>query len=395
MIMQQNQLQTIDNEQFGQMINLPNILQENRKSTTGATLATNQLNEKFSAANILDSSIQQLDALDSELNSMQVKLEATIKKQEEKRKPYTGFFDTVRSLFTAEEKAVGSLAQQIKNNRAIIAAEKNRRDKIAKAEQQKAIDKKNEEISIRATIREQYHAFYSNWSFNERNSTRDRFYAIDINGLNTLKSKGAINTYPCSITFSFNESNVRSFHHTQQEVLAILTQEVAVQNNDEYKQQCIDYFNSLIDLIPSRIMELERIANDAELAKLANARIEAEKQAAELEQQQQTAFRQQAIATEATAETLEATFDTIATTEVIEQAKGVKIKQKYKPVNHAGHIAILQWWVSNIMPSMSVEDLQTKLSFMRTAADKALNEGTTIKNDGLEIIEDIKTRGVK
>jgi hypothetical protein len=44
------------------------------------------------------------------------------------------------------------------------------------------------------------------------------------------------------------------------------------------------------------------------------------------------------------------------------------------------------------MSSMTLQELQTKLSFMRTAADKALNEGTVIEADGLEVVEDYSTR---
>lgn len=389
-----HELQQIDNEQFGQMINLPTILNENRASTSGATLAVNKLIEEVEKIDIAKADIQALDAIDEKLITLQTKIVATVKKQEDKRKPYTGFFDSVRALFTAEEKAVGTLGNKLTEKRTAIAARKLQDQRKADAEKQKAVDKKNEEIRIRTCVKDQIAAYINNALFDAKQELHSAFYAADL--AHVQKWEENVKNVP-PLLKRFDYSNFRlgiiNFHDTE-ERLKIIHEEFTESFKDvEFLESYREYAAEILSLKHSRIIELQKIATDTEAAEKAKQRQEFEAQQLKDQFTIQEQNNKQLHQADATAQQLEATFDIIAAAPIIEQSKGIKVKQKYKADSHAAHIAIMQWWTANILPTMSVEDLNVKLSFMRTAADKSLNEGNgSLVANGLTIIDDIKTR---
>jgi hypothetical protein len=126
----------------------------------------------------------------------------------------------------------------------------------------------------------------------------------------------------------------------------------------------------------------------------ATQRIEAERQQVAASVKAEVEERKDAIEQTAQIDQVNAAFDVASkATPATEIAKGTVVKQKYQAKSHKGHVAIIQWWVANCMNLMTLEELQTKLSFMRTAADKSLNEGKgRIEADGLEVVEDYSTR---
>ena len=64
---------------------------------------------------------------------------------------------------------------------------------------------------------------------------------------------------------------------------------------------------------------------------------------------------------------------------------------KYYPENHAELLKIIQWYIGSEYAKEDFEKLNNRLSFMRTAADKALNDfGEVI--DGVQVKEDIRVR---
>lgn len=74
-------------------------------------------------------------------------------------------------------------------------------------------------------------------------------------------------------------------------------------------------------------------------------------------------------------------------------AKGKVVKKKYLVESRQAIQAIMQSWVTYSLPLLSIEELNAKLSFMRTAAGERLNAGhPALEAPGLSVIDDIATR---
>lgn len=59
---------------------------------------------------------------------------------------------------------------------------------------------------------------------------------------------------------------------------------------------------------------------------------------------------------------------------------------KYYPENHAELLKIIQWYIGSEYANEDFEKLNSRLSFMRTSADKALNDyGEVEKDSGLNL----------
>jgi hypothetical protein len=104
---------------------------------------------------------------------------------------------------------------------------------------------------------------------------------------------------------------------------------------------------------------------------------------------------QEAAETAATSATMDALASVAsAATRVIPMASGTKVKQKYKVTSHKGMVALLSAFVKYDMQNLTVDELNTKFSFVRTACDKRLNQpkAEIIESEGLEVIEDVSTR---
>jgi hypothetical protein len=151
--------------------------------------------------------------------------------------------------------------------------------------------------------------------------------------------------------------------------------------------------DGLVELVPSRKMELERIAGDEQAKKEADARIEQERIQREANASKDKEEMKQGIETASEVDKLNASFDQASeATPVVDLAKGTVVKRKYLPKSHSGWVAIIQSWVTNDMNKMTLDELSKKLSFMKTACEGRLNKGEELKAQGLEIEEDFSTR---
>ena len=78
---------------------------------------------------------------------------------------------------------------------------------------------------------------------------------------------------------------------------------------------------------------------------------------------------------EAQAKALENLNNELMTAEPsVEVSKNASVKLKYAPTNHAELLKVIQWYIHNEYANEDFETLFTRLSFMRTSADKVLND---------------------
>lgn len=395
----ENQIQPFQSDRFGDLVNLPRILDQNKTSTLNATNACKPIIDKIKAQDLTRLPVEALDQADVSLNDIYVKLDTTVKAQKERRTEFTQFFDEVRSLFTTEEKAVETLKEDAKFLRNNIQKEKLRREQERQAEIQKEIDKKNEAIEIRETVGSQILNTISTKLQVQMKVLSEAFYSKRLDEMDGLQEK--MEQYTATIDLEKEKIGcITTHHHTSEEYFVIFKEVV-----NEYSSRLDELFiyllvkerDRLIELIPSRKMELERIANDTQAAEEANKRIAEEQAETQRKLQEQALEQKEQASSNAETAKLHSLFDTHATASpVIELAKGTSVKKAYKATTHAAHYALLSWWAKNILPTMTIEDLNLKLSFTRTSANKSLNDtGEMIEANGLIIEDDVVTRGRK
>lgn len=144
--------------------------------------------------------------------------------------------------------------------------------------------------------------------------------------------------------------------------------------------------NKLIDLIPSRIAELTTEKPEVILQREMNFKQEAQQEIAE-----DAISKAETLAVETSTGILVTNF-ALPDLSDIKKAKGSVTTDQYVALNHKGIVDIIQFYVKNFLNTLTLEEATTKLSFMFTAANKELNDGTRIESTGLSVIEVIKTR---
>jgi hypothetical protein len=339
----------------------------------------------------------QTDKLDVLMADAQSKVDSCITICENRRKPLTQKFDEIRGLFTAEEKALQGMKDAIAASRVTWQKEKIRRDAKRKADADAVLIKNAEAIDITAAAKTSFQTLLL------------RMIADNIKAVNEKYNSHTIETLPSYIpklqawTPGFTQDKsvfCRSgatwtwFYHSQEEVQGIVAkayQESELSAGAVYSREMNNEKNRLLEMVPSRLAELER-------AKTAQGKIDMDarllREQAERESATTAAVADvaQAGAVSAEAAKHEQVFEAVASAgPAIQVAKGTTQKKKYAPVTMAEHHKILVYWVEKAMGKLNQDELLKKLSFMRTFADAALNNGEVIP--GIPVIDDVSVRG--
>lgn len=393
---QNNQLTTIDQQQFGEMVKLPDVLKQNQLSRSNAVSAIQPLIDTLSAIDLTKVDAAQMEAHDVTLNDYQAKLSTTVDAMEGRRKPFTGFFDQVKSLFTAEEKTVKALQDAIKEIRNNWNKEKARRNAELEALRQKEQAKKEEAIQIKAN----YTTALTNKLFAEINSLVNNmvanFYSKGLDALDVY-AKILADATPVYDTSQHNIiATGVALPLSQHNDVQALCQEVHAGLFGSFSSEWVEKLSAerdrLLELVPSRKMELERIANDAQAKKEAEDRIkkEAEDRAAALAKEQEE--RQGAVQANADIDKLNSSFDMAATAApVVGLSKNTSVKKKCVITSHKQMAELLKWYVSSQLALMTVDEMNKKFSFIRTAYDKHVNDGGEVLQ-GVPLEDDYSTR---
>lgn len=353
---------------FEELQSLPDILKANETSVTKARTAIQPLIDTFQGIDLATADPDETEALDKQLADVQYKLGKTLEMMEERRKPGTRRLDEIKKRFTALEADVKQLQDQVNQGRNAWQSEKLRRQRAEESARLAEIRAK--EQSIEQTAAQQ--ALIMKEQTFLINSTVERM----ISKYNSLPADG-LDAY-CDAIKMLNLQEYAGKIGVTAGYYSIFQSAMA------------DNIGILVEQKESRKAELNRDA------KAAAERVAREAQQRKEQAEQKARDDEQRMKEQAESAKLEAQFTTLAKPiETPELSKGTQVKRKYKVTSIGGHSMIMRWWATNIMPGMSVEDLNKKLSFMRTAADKALNQGDVIEGGGLEIVEDISTRSTK
>jgi hypothetical protein len=395
--METNQLST-------ELAKLPEVLTANASLADRAVLKVRSEIEPLKNIDLTTVDALVMEQNDQKLNDLQVKLKESYTIMNDRRKPYTQRMDEIKSMFTAEEKKIIDIGSEVKAIRDNWNKEKARRTQILEDEKKRKAEKAQALIDCKASIVKHFNDVSADTIVKLIYRMYDKFHSFDIPGLKAYepqlknwKPDLDIETWNAWCG-SFKIDTVSPLLTSEEfnQVFIEVGESEGPKLKSLYTNRLIEERDKLLETFPSRIRELEKISTDADAAKISEQRLQKEREdmAAKLEQEKMD--REQAIQTEAEAESLNTSFEIASeATPVVGMSKGTVVKKKYQAKNHKAHVAIVQWWVQNCMSKMTLDELQKKLSFMRTAADKALNEGTTIEADGLEVVEDYSTRATR
>lgn len=354
--------------ELSKLKNLPDLINEADLITSKYNNSVSDLLEKCEEMDWKKLEVSALDKTDEILNNAINKGKEIEKQIKEKRMPITRLFDETKKMFTDKEKQAKNIVDQLTEFRNAINSEKLHRIQLEEAKRQEELQKREAEIAAKKIERENVIKEYMEYVKEMEARMNDKFYSL---------KQDEVSPFVLSLMDVEFNPNI----HPKDEKL-----------HNEAIYHLSNVRTSIIDKAPARIEELKKIENDEALAKEIEERIEKEKAeaAVEAEKRKNEALKQQEA--ETMSETMDAVFES-AVKPTIELSKGTSVKKKYKVETHQAMLTIIQFWVQNEMNKMTMDDLNKKLSFMRTAADRSLNKtGEELKASGLKVIEDIRSR---
>lgn len=371
---------------------LQNVVEQNISLTQRATA---QIAELTNSMPVISPNLPIDEGVEFEekANDIRVRANDAVKINKERRMIFTRQFDAIKKTFTDQEKSIETSVEPLISWINAFNSEKLRRQQEELKAKQKELDHKNalieyeeyaeREIMLKCEAIQAKMLEYMQTSFYQQNEETMEGYLKNLNQYNATEYNPAdfeklTQNHPL---LSVEEMDV-IYKKSIQETLPRLSEEY-IKNINEAREK-------IISLAPGRLAELERIKNDASEAKKAQERIQKEQEEQRKKAEEDARAKMEELKNEANLKKMQASFETATVKAENEVAKGTQVKQKYNPQDHKEMILIIQWWVANSMPLMTIADLHKRLSFMRTAADAALNKGEVISD--VTIVEDVRTR---
>jgi hypothetical protein len=383
-----------------QLAQLPDVIAANTSLADRAVATVRQQIEPLKAIDLATVDAATMEQHDQSLAGLQNRLKDSYTLMNDRRKPFTQRMDEIKALFTAEEKKIVEIGNEVKALRDGWQKEKGRRNQIALEEQQKEQERKQALIDCKTYFAKMIIDRFSTAAVDAIKRMHAKFYAQSIEGIDAYAAalqkwqpqldnqtwegfqSGIINPKPQLITNEQRDTLLREVAEEQRPKLAL-----------EWVTRMEQERNTLVELVPSRKMELERIAGDEQAAKEAAERIAQEQREREEQARQEAADKAAALEQAAEVDKMNSAFDVAAqAAPVVGIAKGTSVKKKYVAKSHKAWAAMLQSWVKNDMANMTLEELGKKLGFVKTACEGRLNKGEMIEAEGLTWEEDYSTR---
>lgn len=378
-------LELYKGDKFGGLIKLPNLYTEASNRLLNATNSANKFLELYKVDNW---EIADIDKIETEwipnIQKLRTKMSDAFKATFDGRSPYSKLFTDIVTSFTTIEKALQALEAKFAAIENAKEAEKLRRANKVKADAKKKTDDANARVErIKALTVSANSQLGTIMRAGIEKMTQRFFDAITGEAVDAVllelrewKDKG-INFTMSRIALTGNKDEV-------DEVIAANT--VAFQA--EYRQLLGKSVQSLVDMGPGR---KEQLIAPSDVCAIVTSESFVDKMNASVSASVDT--KNEAASTEADRDIMNNGFDAsvaVASANTT-PAKGTRIKNKYVAKTHKAHQAIMQSWVTHNFPLLSIDELDKKLSFMRTAANDRLNDGALLEADGLTVVEDVRT----
>lgn len=344
------------------------------------------------------------DELDKRLAVYIEKTRKTVKAMYERRSPVTKLFDQVRSEFTILENTIDPTKKdtvpfriaQYRNAYAAKKREEEERRRQAELAAQEAVRAKE---SYRAAVEEDYRRSFNNLvtgSINELTKlntgvTLENYTAV-FDTVTGYQSSLSANWYP--------PSAVRLPYNVSPEETKAIRDEVFRKLRPSFEEQFAfevdEYRREILDKLPSKKVELERMA-EADAAEAARLKAEMAKreaeEAARKEQERQKAeaeAKQKAELDKANAE-MSGLFG-VAKAEQIYTPKS-KVTKKIKVIDPSAFLGIVSMWWQREGCTLSVDELSKIFKKQLTFCEKlATKEDIFVEAAGLEYYDDVKAQ---
>ena len=352
------------------------------------------------------------DELDQQCANYINKARNTVKKMNTNRSAITKIFDQIRSEFTGMENSVdpaktGSIPYQIQQERNAYAArkreeeERRRREEIARQQREQALSRYKQDVE------DDYMSRFNQYITETINAIAALNAGLTLDNFDTQCQ--AIRQYPTALPQQWIDglrSGVRipseladMADHLNQVRSSILA-EFAPRFAEQYCFEVADYRDSIIDILPSRKLELEHMAKagEEEKARLAAelrareqaeaARVEAERR--RKEEEEAARKRMQAEAAE-----LGGLFSQQAVLSAAGYQSKASVKKRIVFRDSQGVIAAVSFWWSKEGQYLPVDELAKIFKKQITYCEKAANDKShpeLITSSSVSYEEEVKAK---
>lgn len=354
------------------------------------------------------------DELDSEASLFITKSKATVKKINEVRSPATKMFDQFKKVFTTMENEIdvskeGSIPFQIQAYRNQYAAKKREEEERRRAEELRKMQMEQARKQYRTDCEDEF-CQWINAAINVRiNHLSDIFAGTTL--ANYSETDKILRSYQVTLPEDWDSkfaSSVRLPSLLSRDECAAIRKDVRQrlmdrQLREQYKFALEDERDGFLTKLPSKKVELEKIAA-AEAANAAEAaRIKAEmeekerREAAEREVERRKKEEEDRKAAEAakTASAVGDLFNSAASGTLVTYQSKTIVKKKVNVLNVEGFLDIFGMWWEFVGKNLTVEQLTKEFSKQITLVNKLANDAGTprfIESEHLEYVEDVKAK---
>ena len=354
------------------------------------------------------------DELDSEASLFITKSKATVKKINEVRSPATKMFDQFKKVFTTMEKEIdvskeGSIPFQIQAYRNQYAAKKREEEERRRAEELRKMQMEQARKQYRIDCEDEL-CQWINATINIRiNHLSEIFSATTL--ANYAETDKILRSYQVTLPEDWDSrfaSMVRLPSLLPREECASIRKDVRQtlmnkQFREQYKYALEEERDDLLTKLPSKKVELEKIAA-VEAANAAEAeRIKAEMQekerreaeARELERRKKEEEDRKAADAAKTASAVGDLFNSAASGTVVTYQSKTIVKKKVNVLNVEGFLDIFGMWWEFVGKNLTIEQLTKEFSKQITLVNKLANDAGTprfIESEHLEYVEDVKAK---
>jgi hypothetical protein len=354
------------------------------------------------------------DELDSEASLFITKSKATVKKINEVRSPATKMFDQFKKVFTTMENEIdvskeGSIPFQIQAYRNQYAAKKREEEERRRAEELRKMQMEQARKQYRIDCEDEL-CQWINATINIRiNHLSEIFSATTL--ANYAETDKILRSYQVTLPEDWDSrfaSMVRLPSLLPREECASIRKDVRQtlmdrQFREQYKYALEEERDDLLTKLPSKKVELEKIAA-VEAANAAEAeRIKAEMQekerreaeARELERRKKEEEDRKAADAAKTASAVGDLFNSAASGTVVTDQSKTIVKKKVNVLNVEGFLDIFGMWWEFVGKNLTIEQLTKEFSKQITLVNKLANDTGTprfIESEHLEYVEDVKAK---
>ena len=350
------------------------------------------------------------DVLDKDCASYIERAKVAVKRMNERRAPITKLFDQIRSAFTSMEGYVdvakkGSIPYVIQQHRNAYAAKKReeaeriRREELIKQQREMAINRYKQECD------DDYKCQFSSSVTNSLNMLSELNSALTLG--NYAEQSEKIKAFPIELDnewFHSLQSNVpmpvelseENCTQIQKDILNMLSK----QFKEQYKYEVGEYRDSIVDTLPSKKLELERISRASAEEK---ARMEAELKAQEsaetrkLEEERKRKEEEAKVAQQVKqqASEMDSLFGQAAIAAPTGYQPKTAVKLRVKANGPDGILAIVSMWWSKEGQFLTLEELEKMFKKQIAFVEKLANDKNNpemITSPFISYIEEVKAK---